>query len=199
MIAFDFEYYRPSTLEECIKVFQNLKVQGKRPIYYAGGTEIICRARGNDNFFNAVVDIKSVEECNVLDERENQLVIGSAVTLNKICEADIFPLLTMTSKWVADNTSRNKITIGGNICSAIPFKEAALPFLLCDSWAVIAENNTIKTLPFKQAFNEKMQLVDGTMLIQVRVHKNHIKVPFNGVRKQKIIRQNILYCLWRQQ
>jgi CO/xanthine dehydrogenase FAD-binding subunit len=66
MISFDFEYYRPTTIEEAVHVFQQADSNGKEPLYYSGGTEIISMARLNQLRTGAVIDIKGIPECNVL-------------------------------------------------------------------------------------------------------------------------------------
>ena len=41
MITFDFDYYKPDSVEQAVKIFKDLSERGKTVIYYAGGTEII--------------------------------------------------------------------------------------------------------------------------------------------------------------
>ena len=47
MIAFDFEYYKPSSMAEAIETFNMFREQGKNVMYFSGGTEIITFARVN--------------------------------------------------------------------------------------------------------------------------------------------------------
>ena len=56
MISFDFSYYKPVSIEEAILLYQTLTSQGKKAMYYAGGTEIITGARMNQIVFDAVID-----------------------------------------------------------------------------------------------------------------------------------------------
>jgi xanthine dehydrogenase molybdenum-binding subunit len=62
MIEFDFEYYRPSTIEEAVGLYHTLHTSGKMPIYYSGGTEIITLARSGQIMMGAVIDIKGISE-----------------------------------------------------------------------------------------------------------------------------------------
>ena len=55
-------------------------------MFYSGGTEFITFARVNKLSADAVIDIKGIPECNVLEMHGDQLVIGAAVSLNKITE-----------------------------------------------------------------------------------------------------------------
>mgnify|MGYP000883432468 CR=1 FL=1 len=48
MIPFDFIYCRPDSLTEALDTYRQLEAEGKSPVYYSGGSEIItlCRAGG---------------------------------------------------------------------------------------------------------------------------------------------------------
>lgn len=185
MISFDFEYYKPTTIEEAISLFVELESQNKEPLYYSGGTEIISMSRMNDIFTKAVIDIKEIPECNIFEVQDNKLVIGSAVTLTKICEANLFPLLARVSRYTADHTSRNKITLGGNICGKIPYRETMLPFLICDSQVVIAGKDGKKALPVSEIFDRKLKLNKGELLVQVITDSIYLDLPYESIKRTK--------------
>jgi len=185
MISFDFEYYRPTSIDEAIKLFFELDSQGKSPIYYAGGTEIITMARLNNIFTDAVIDIKEIPECNLLQVKKDKIVIGSAVTLNRISETNLFPFLSAVIRRTADHTSRNKITLGGNICGNIPYRETVLPFLSSDSDALIAKRSGVKTVPINSIFNGELKLEKGEFLTRIVTDKNYANFPFEYVKRTK--------------
>jgi len=193
MISFDFDYYKPDSVKEAVNVYTNLTGQGKSVIYYAGGTEIISRARLNQIRFDAVIDIKGIPECNQFEYRNDKLVIGAAVTLTKISDSDFFPLLSVSCRRAADHTARDKITLGGNICGTTPYKEALLPLLLAGSEVVIAGVDGVKTLPVTQAFNRELQLHNGEFLVQVTIEKGYTTLPYACVKKTK--QENVDYPL----
>lgn len=58
MIPFDFEYYKPETVEEATLLYAELNSQRKKPVYYGGGTEIISMSRALNRYTEAVIDIK---------------------------------------------------------------------------------------------------------------------------------------------
>jgi CO/xanthine dehydrogenase FAD-binding subunit len=185
MISFDFEYYRPTGIDEAVQLFKKLDSQNKSPVYYGGGTEIICMSRVNHMWTKAVIDIKEIAECNVLEERDNKIIIGAAVTLTKICESNIFPLLSRILRSSADHTSRNKITIGGNICSKIPYREGVLTFLICDSVVEVAGPNGRRVLDINDLFNERLKLEKGDILIKIITEKEYVDLPFEAVKRTK--------------
>jgi CO/xanthine dehydrogenase FAD-binding subunit len=186
MIPFDFEYYKPSSVLEAVELFRHLITQGKRPMYFSGGTEIITWARMNSIQPRAVVDLKSIPECNVIDFHKNNLVIGSCVTLSALSEINPFPLLSETSQGVADQTARNKITIGGNICGKIHYREAVLPLLLANSRMVIAGLKGMKEVSIHKVFLEQIRLESGEFLVQIMTDREYVSLPFVHFKKRQI-------------
>ncbi|PQP89826.1 xanthine dehydrogenase family protein subunit M [Paenibacillus sp. AR247] len=166
MIPFDFEYYRPSSVKEAADAYQALQAQGKHPMYWSGGTEIITMARLNEDHPGAVVDLKAIPECSVMEYRENDLIIGGCVTLSAVTGSNLFPLLGRAAQGVADQTSRNKITLGGNLCGRIYYREAVLPLLVADSRLVIAGKGGVREAVIHQVFRGQIRLEPGEFLLQ---------------------------------
>ncbi|GAA0135358.1 FAD binding domain-containing protein [Paenibacillus sp. YSY-4.3] len=186
MIPFDFEYYNPTTIQAAVDLYQLLQRQGKRPMYYGGGTEVITFARANSIQPGAVIDLKSIPECNVLAMQKDTLVIGACVTLSALSEANPFPLLSASALGVADQTSRNKITLGGNICGKIHYREAVLPLLLANSRMVIAGTHGVRVTSIHQVFNQQMRLESGEFLVQVLIDRVYLWLPFVHFKKREI-------------
>ncbi|WP_269412307.1 FAD binding domain-containing protein [Lentibacillus daqui] len=185
MIAFDFEYYKPTTIQEAVTLFYDLQANGKIPHYYAGGTEFISRARMHEIQVDAVIDLKGIPDCNEFQFNGNQLVIGSAVTLTTIADSNLFPLLSDVSRAIAHRTARNKITIGGNISGHLCYREALLPFLLADSEVVIAEKKGIRTTSIHKIYQNGVQLNDGEFLIQIITDGQFSNYPYWSSKKTK--------------
>ena len=95
MIPFNFNYYKPDTLKEAIELYTQLDLDGKEPIYYGGGTEFISMARVHNVHTGAVIDIKSIPECNVQNLKNGKLTIGSAITLTNIGFINFFHYLAL--------------------------------------------------------------------------------------------------------
>ncbi|SFM43751.1 CO or xanthine dehydrogenase, FAD-binding subunit [Paenibacillus sp. 1_12] len=186
MIPFDFEYYKPSSVQIAVEWFQFLQKQGKNPIYYAGGTEIITWARTNSIHPGAVIDLKAIPECNVLEMRSDELIIGACVSLSALSAANPFPLLSETAQGVADQTARNQITLGGNICGKIYYREAVLPLLLANSRMVIAGMKGIREASINQVFSQQMRLDNGEFLVQTSTDRGYFSLPFVHYKKRQI-------------
>jgi CO/xanthine dehydrogenase FAD-binding subunit len=185
MIPYNFEYYRPVSIRQAVDLFQWLDGQGKRPMYLSGATEIITLGRINQVYTEAVIDLKQIPECRTLIVQNQSLVLGSALTLSELHDARVFPLLGETGAGIADRTSRNKITFGGNIGSQLIYKEAVLPLLLTDSDLVIAGPIGTRRLPIGDVFSRTLQLRRGEFLVQSITDAQYITMPYVTTKKRK--------------
>jgi CO/xanthine dehydrogenase FAD-binding subunit len=185
MLAGNIEYYQPSTVNEAVEQFFILKKENKLPMYYAGGTEILTLGRLNIIHPGAIIDIKAIKETLSHESYQEHFIFGASLPLTYIEEKNIFPLLTQTSMEIADHTARNKITIGGNVCGNIFYREAVLPFLLCDSTVVVAGKEGQKTHPIQDIFNKTFQFEEGQLLVQLLIEKKYLTLPFITIKKRQ--------------
>ncbi|HID0821884.1 TPA: FAD binding domain-containing protein, partial [Clostridium botulinum] len=185
MIPFDFEYYKPETIEEAVQLYAQLNARGKKPLYYGGGTEIISMARAHNVYTETVIDVKGVSECNVQELRNDKLIIGSAVTLTQIAEANLFPLLGLTVQRIADHTIQDKITLGGNIAGTIIYREAVLPLLISNSEVLIAGSSGQKQILLKDIFDKRIQLNYGEFIVNVAVDSRFLSLPSLHAKRTK--------------
>ncbi|WP_429841281.1 FAD binding domain-containing protein [Brevibacillus sp. FIR094] len=186
MIPFDFDYYQPASIQKAVEWFQLLHKRGKNPMYYAGGTEIITWARTNSIHPGAVIDLKAIPACNVMEIQNDKLVIGACVTLSALSAANLFPLLSETAQGIADQTARNKITLGGNIAGRIHFREAVLPLLLANSKVIIAGIRGVKEASIHQVFTQQLRLEPDELLVQTVTHRSYLSSPYVHYKKRQI-------------
>ncbi len=185
MIPFNFDYYKPDTIDEAVQIYKELESQGKEPLYYGGGSEIISMARVHNIHTKAVIDLKAIPECNMFEFQGDMLVIGSSVTLSRISESKLFPLLGKASCRIADHTMQCRITLGGNLGGTIIYREAVLPLLLSDSYVVVASGDKLKQVSINEIFNERLQLPKGEFIVQFLIGKEYTTFPFVHVKKTK--------------
>ncbi|PID14072.1 xanthine dehydrogenase [Sporosarcina sp. P34] len=185
MISFDFKYFKPSSVAETIEAYNGVHEQGEKALFISGGTEFITFARTNKIYTDAIIDSKGIPECNVLEMRDDNLVIGAAVSLNKITNSNLFPFLGATVKQIADHTSRNKITIGGNINSELIYKESILPLLLVDAKVKLAKGNDERAVLLNSVFNRKLNLSSGELLLQIIIDSSNIDLPYISLKRTK--------------
>lgn len=185
MIPFKFEYYKPDTLQEAFELYEYVQSQGKTPLYYGGGTEIITMSRADNLRMDAVIDLKGIPECCGIEMHDDKLIIGSAVSLSRISESGLFPLLGQTAARIADHTVQCRLTIGGNICGTIIYKETLLPLMVCESRAVIYGKNGKREVQINQVFDSRLRLQPGEILAGIVTDSNYCSLPYVHVKKTK--------------
>lgn len=182
MIAYDFDYYEPVKIEEAVELYRNLKKEGKNPYYFSGGTEIITLGRLNLVKPDAVIDIKKIQECNLFRYDQEHLFIGAALRLNEFEKNRPFPLLSSVTKEIADHTSNNTITLGGNICGQIYYREAVLPFLLADSICITARGPGLQKRKINDMFNKHLLLEEGELLVSLATKKDYVEAKSISIK-----------------
>ncbi|WAH38728.1 FAD binding domain-containing protein [Alicyclobacillus dauci] len=190
MIPLDFDYVRPGTLREAIDQFTLFRDAGLKPIYYAGGTEIITLARLGQIQTNAVIDIKTIPQTQVIHMVGQRLYLGAAITLSEVTDHPLvereFPLLKVTASEIADRTARNKITLGGNICGEIIYREAILPLLLCDSLLRTVGPTGVRELNVMDLDGGSIKLLPGEFVVQIETNDVARKAPFVHIKRRKM-------------
>lgn len=185
MIPFDFDYYRPDSMEKAYECYQSLSQMNKRPMYYGGGTEIISMARVKSIEFDAVIDLKAIPQCNTLEINNGYFVMGAAQTLTNIAEFNAFPLLSKTVKRIADHTIQDKLTIGGNLAGTIKYREASLPLMISNCKLQVMTVKGITEIPFNKLFDGRLQLESGDFLVAILIDQNQLNCPYSHVKKTR--------------
>ena len=125
-ITTEFEYVKPKDMDEALHVFSLYKEKARA---LAGGTDLIVQLKENMVRPEVVVDIKDLAELAGLFLTGNTLRIGARSTFSELIESAVikakFPLLWEASLTVASTGVRNRATLAGNICSAVPSADSA--------------------------------------------------------------------------
>lgn len=179
MIDFDYLFIQPTTITEATDAYETYSAEGKKVIYFGGGTEFISRSRHGEIAADVVIDVKKIPECGAYTVAQEELIIGAGVSLNTVADGGLFPLLSDVIRRIATRTARNKITIGGNLCSALPYKEACLPFLLADSRLVVATKTGLVERPITQLF----PLRNDEFLVQIKTAKEMVNIPYSHEKR----------------
>lgn len=139
-ITTEFEYVRPKDLNEALHV---MALYRETAGVLAGGTDVIARLKDNLARPEVVVDIKGIEGLNRIGLKKDILSIGSLVTFADIIASPLVkkrcPLLREASLTVASTGVRNRATVAGNICSAVPSADSA-PVLAVYDAEVLVKN-----------------------------------------------------------
>jgi xanthine dehydrogenase FAD-binding subunit len=177
MIPFEFSYTRAETVAEAITAWQTARGAGESVAYHGGGTELVTLARDNKRRFDRLIDYKMIREAQHRGPDDaGHYHFGAALRLNTLVDDPQTGLVGVCSRGVADRTVRNSITLGGNVCGMLAYREAVLPFLLLDGRVTFAaptetesgsekaathSGPALQTVPIRKVFDRKLALPDG--------------------------------------
>lgn len=147
VIAKEFDYHRPTSLPEATKILADHPGSAR---VLAGGTDLIAWLRDGAVAPDLVVDIKAIPDLHDLRLDGDTLHIGSLVTFSDLIHSVIVakraPLLAEMAETVASPGIRNRATLAGNICSAIPSCDAGPVLLAYDATVHLAGPGGIRTV-----------------------------------------------------
>ncbi|MDD5628064.1 MAG: xanthine dehydrogenase family protein subunit M [Elusimicrobia bacterium] len=133
-IAIDFEYHKPKDLAEAAALLA--RYQGGAQLL-AGGTDLIVWLKEGMKKPEALIDVKGIPELWHLDVKDDALSIGARVTFTELIESALvkneFPVLWEAARTVASCGVRNRATLAGNLCSAVPSLDGAPALLVYDA------------------------------------------------------------------
>ena len=134
VIAHEFDYRRPTTLLEATKLLAEHPGSAR---VLAGGTDLVAWLRDNAVAPDLVIDLKAIPGLSDIRLEGDTLHIGSLVTFTELIESKLIeqhaPLLAEMSETVASPGIRNRATMVGNICSAVPSCDAGPVLLAYDT------------------------------------------------------------------
>ena len=183
MIPCDFIYCKTDTLKEAAEAYKAYTKEGRQVYYYGGGSEIITMSRAGSICPDVVIDYKSIPECRVLEIDGAYLAIGAALSLTSIKDSKRFPMLSSACGRVADHTNQCRITLGGNLCGSIRYRECSLPLLVSDAKLLLSSGKRTRTVRFGDVFQQRMQLKPGELVVQALVPVSALRAPFAHIKK----------------
>lgn len=148
----EFVYFKPKSLSEAVAL---LSTQPNAAIL-AGGTDLVVEIKEGLQKPDAVVDIKGLTELGEIDCDGQTLRIGSLVTFTQILESQVvrqyLPVLQEMAGTVASGAVRNRATVAGNICSAVPCMDSGPLLCLYDAQITLMGPAGQRTVPVQAWF-----------------------------------------------
>ncbi len=127
-----FDYEKPTSLEEAGKFLAQTSGNG---CVLAGGSDVLFRIEEETIQPQVLVDIKGLPELRGASYNTDAgLSLGATTTLSRVAAQNEvrrhYPLLAEVSSRIGSARIRNRATIGGTICAALPTADLP-PVLLC--------------------------------------------------------------------
>jgi CO/xanthine dehydrogenase FAD-binding subunit len=167
----DFTYHKPTTLQEACKLLESKK----NAAVLAGGTDILVEIkkglRHNDN----IVSLSGIKELKILEESENQLVIGAAVTHNAIKNSKFIkeklPALAEAASLIGSDQVRNTATVGGNLCTGASCCDMAPVLIASNASVEIVSTNGKRIVALKDffVFHKETSIGKGEIMTKIIV------------------------------
>jgi CO/xanthine dehydrogenase FAD-binding subunit len=152
-IAMDVGYTAPATLDEALA---SLTGDHGPTTLLAGGTDVIPWVRDGLLDPGLIVDLKRLPGLSSIEVRDHVLEVGCLATFSDLLRStevrDRVPLLTEMAGMVASVGIRNRATLVGNICSAVPSCDAGPALLALDASVHLTGPDGRRTVPIDAWF-----------------------------------------------
>ena len=171
-IAHNFEYLKPGTLREAVRTLARF---GPRARVLAGGTDLITLIGESMASPDAVVDIKGISGLDRIEFKDGALSIGALATFSDLRDSPVvakkFPVIREMTGWLASAGIRNRATMVGNLCSAVPCCDSGPILMVYDAVVQVAGQAGKRKVPLTEWFvgPRKTVLKRGEMATGVTV------------------------------
>src|SRR3990170_4913226 len=148
----DFQYLRPRTLDEALQLLDQYKDEAK---IMAGGIGLLAFMKERLVDPRWVIDIKAIDELHTLrDDGANGLMIGATATMNQLLSFELlkerYKALRDCISLLSDPVLRNRSTLMGDVCEALPFVDGPTPLLLFDAEIEAASAKGKRRIPMAE-------------------------------------------------
>ena len=162
-VVSQFEYVKPESEKETIEILS----RSKNAVILSGGTDLVGAIKEGTIIPDIVVDIKGLNVLKQISLEKSKLWIGALTTLSDMLESEIlkehFPVMCEVAKKVASVGIRNRATMVGNICSAVPCMDSGPLLAAYDAVIVVAGSEGERYIPASDWFvgSRKTSLKQG--------------------------------------
>lgn len=150
-IVHDFEYARPSSLEDAVELLERT---GARVL--AGGTDVVPWLRDDLIAPTLLVDIKAIPGLADIGLGGARMTIGALVTFSELAASSLVhdhaPMLAEMAGQVASIGVRNRATVVGNLCSAVPSLDAGPALMVYDAAVEVTGTEGNRLIPLEDWF-----------------------------------------------
>ncbi len=167
-----YELYEPKTIQEACEL---KKTDGAKIV--AGGTDIYVSMHNGSLKPTALIDIKGIPELKEIREEDEHWFFGALTPHRYFEESDLFwekyTALSEGCSQVGSVQIRQRGTVGGNICNAVPSADSVAPLLLFDTDCVVTSADGERIVPLKDFFlgPKRTVLKEDEILKGLKIYK----------------------------
>jgi carbon-monoxide dehydrogenase medium subunit len=169
-----FDYLSPETLDDVLTLLAQHKAKAK---LIAGGTDLVPQLKGRlVKTPQYIIDLKKIAELDYIKyDAKNGLAIGALATIKAIIDSkvvrDKFGVLAQAAENMASPQVRNRGTIAGNICNAVPSADSAPTLLVLEARLKLVSQRSERTVAISDFFTgpNRTALADDEMLLEIQL------------------------------
>ncbi len=172
-----FKYISPKTKEEALRI---LKEERTNAHIVAGCSNVLPDIRDKNLTPKFLVDITNIEELRGINKKKEKIYIGPLTTIAELINSKLIlkesKVLIQASQQFADPVVRNNATIGGNLVTASPAADMAVPLLTLDAILKIETVERKRDVRLKDFFigPEKTILREDEMITGIEFESSNI-------------------------
>ena len=172
-----FKYISPKTKEEALEILQEKKSDA---CIVAGCSNVLPNIRDKEINPKLLVDITNIEQLKGIYRKEAKIFLGPLTTINELLYSEIifkeYHVLTQAAEQFADPLVRNNATIGGNLVTASPAADMAVPLLALGALIKIESVRQKREVKLKEFFlgPGKTVLQDEEMIVGIEFEQSDI-------------------------
>jgi len=199
------EHLFPESVEQALALL--VKEQGKARLI-AGGTDLVVSIHEGKQPFEVLVDTARIPNLDGLELQDGggRVRLGARVTMAQVeRSAELARRATALAEgcaWVGGPQIRNRATLVGNVVSAQPAADAALPLIALDAVLLLRSPNAARELPIEQAYREgggstidpAREMVTA---ILIRLHDREEASAYTRMMRRKALTLPVLGCAVR--
>lgn len=163
-----FDYARPRTVDEAVDLASR---PGAAPL--AGGTDFVTMRQAGVINPALVIDLKHVPPLAAIEREGATLRFGAAATMNSVVGAvgSDFAALSDGASVVGAYQTRNRATLGGNVCRASPAGDTLAPLIVLDATARVNGKRGSREVALSDFFTGpgRTVLEDGELLTSLEL------------------------------
>ena len=172
-----FKYVSPENKEKTLKILQEEKVNA---CIVAGCTNVLPDIKVKKLSPKILIDVTAIEELRGIDKKKDKICVGPLATIAELINSELIlkegKVLIQAAQEFADPLVRNNATIGGNLVTASPAADMAIPLLTLDALIKIESFREKREVKLKEFFlgPGKTVLQDDEMIVGIEFEQSDI-------------------------
>ncbi|MBI2953082.1 MAG: xanthine dehydrogenase family protein subunit M [Chloroflexi bacterium] len=149
-----FDYLAPQSIEEALALLS--RYQGSAKVI-AGGSDVVPKLKRRAmKGIDYIVDLKGISGLDYISYDGAGLKLGPLATVRAVERSDVvletFPMLAQAAESMASPQVRNRGTVVGNICNAVPSADMAPSLLTLDAKVSVVSEKGSRTVAIQDFF-----------------------------------------------